>query len=365
LVDPSESCSVLIFNATTPLSIGGVKRFSQELVSAVRSSGMLTYDLFGSNDGNLANSLFKLVSRFSNIIDKVDIVHFVTLSPYNIPFILLAKMNRKRIVSNYHGVYSLEVSRSTRPQIFISHWIADKIFRICSDKIVSPSEYLLNKLNIKKNSTVIPNPFKTQGPVVRTIQKPKISNDEILFVTSSNFNIKKKSGGLHYLIKAMNDIIKQYGFVKLFIFGDGVDLPRFKSENIHNKNIVFMGFRSDFHHYLENAHAYVHISGLDNQPYSIIEAMTLAKVIICNDLESLVEMMDPSNNYVVPLNYSSIAHALRSLIKEVLENNEAFVKRGQKNRLFATSRYSSEVVARKYLKLYMKILQNGGNTNAR
>lgn len=361
----SESCSILIFNATTPLSVGGVRRFSQELVNAVRSSGMSTYDLFGSKDGDLVNSFFKLVSGFNNILGKVDIVHFVTLSPYNIPFILLAKMNRKGIVSTYHGLYSLEVSISTRPQIFISHWIADKIFRICSDKIVSPSEYLLNKLNIKQNSTVIPNPLKRQVPVSRRNQKFKTSKDDILLVTSSNFNIKKKSDGLHFLIQAMDDIVREYGSTKLLIFGDGIDLPRFKSENTHNKNIVFMGFRSDFAYYLENADAYIHVSGLDNQPYSIIEAMMLAKVIICNDLESLVEMIDPDNNYVVPLDSSSIAQALRSLIKEVLENSEEFEKRSEKNKLFAISRYSSEVVAKQYLNLYMKILQNGVKTNVR
>jgi glycosyltransferase involved in cell wall biosynthesis len=363
LEELSESCSVLIFNATTPLSVGGVKRFSQELVNAIRSSGTVTYDLFGSKEGGIVSSFFKLVSRFNDILEKVDIVHFVTLSPYNIPFILLAKMNRKRIVSTYHGIYSLEVSFSNKPQIFISHWIADKIFRICSDKIVSPSEYLLNKLNIKQNTAVIPNPFKIQTSVTKKNHIIKTTQDNILLVTSSNFNIKKKSDGLHFLIEAMDDIASEYGSIRLLIFGDGIDLPRFKSENIHNKNLVFMDFRSDFAYYLENAYAYVHISGLDNQPYSIIEAMMLAKVIICNDLESLVEMIDPGNNYVVHLDSTSIAHALRSLIMEVLENHEEFERRSQENKLFAVSRYSSEVVAIQYLKLYMKILQNVGKTN--
>ena len=140
--------------------------------------------------------------------------------------------------------------------------------------------------------------------------------------------------------------------VKLLIFGDGEYLARFKAENPHGTNVIFMGFRNDFLNFLATADAYVYISGLDNQPYSLIEAMMLSKVILCNNLEALVETIDPANNYLVSLDASSIHQGLKSLIADIMNSIELINAKGKQNRKFAIETYSSDAVARKYLNIY-------------
>jgi glycosyltransferase involved in cell wall biosynthesis len=211
-------------------------------------------------------------------------------------------------------------------------------------------------LNILVKNKVIPNPFNSQISHDRSNHNVTQSSREIILVTASNFNIKKKSDALYLLLDAMEYVEKKYQHVKLLVFGDGVNLNILKTKYAEKKNIIFMGFRQDFRNFLLDSDAYVHISGLDVQPYSIIEAMMLSKLILCNDIGSLVEMVDPSNNYIVSLETESIVKGIFSLIDEIQNKNELFREKGERNRRFALERYSAKVIAAKYVKLYGDIL---------
>jgi hypothetical protein len=150
----NEYLPVLIFNAATPKSNGGVKKFAMELIKGLKSKKLLVYDLVGRlQEGTVINftSFLKLYFKY---LRSVEVVHFIVLSPYNIPFAIMAKIFKKKIITSYHGIYFQESSFLKEPQIFISFWIADKIFRSCSDMITSPSEYLIHELKINQKANI-------------------------------------------------------------------------------------------------------------------------------------------------------------------------------------------------------------------
>jgi len=118
---------------------------------------------------------------------------------------------------------------------------------------------------------------------------------------------------------------------------------------------MFMGFRDDFLSFLASARAYIHVSGLDNQPYSLIEALILGKVILCNNLDSLSEMIDKNSNYLVSLNSISITEGIFSLITDIINDSEMVNNKGKQNRRLAVETYSTEVITRKYLGIYRDI----------
>jgi len=352
-----EKLPVLIFNAVNPKSNGGVKRFVEELHHGFKSHNLTVYDLIGRQDKGIINNCIKIVKEYLNYLQKVKIVHFVVLSPYNVPFIILAKIYQKKIIATYHGITSEESSLMRNPHVFIPFWIADKTYRLCANVITSPSQYLLYMMKISKNTIVIPNPFNPDS-LQDNLSKDMIkkSNTDIIFVTASNFNIKKKSEGLRFLLESMNCIKGDFNSVKLLVFGDGINLNNMKSKYQNNKNIIFMGFRTDFRDFLSGSDAYFHISGLDNQPYSVIEAIMLSKVILCNDQGGLVETIDPNNNYVVPLEQTAITNGINKLIFDMRKNREIFKEKGERNRKFAIEKYSTNVITTKYLALYRDIL---------
>ena len=356
-VSELENLSVLIFNAVQPKLKGGVKRFADNLVTGVRSKHALVYDLIGSKRG-ITKNFFKVLKDYVKYLDNVKVIHFIVLSPYNVPFVILAKIFGKKIISTYHGIYFEESSLVKSPHIFVPFWIADKIYKLFSDVIISPSEYLLRVMKITGKTAVIPNPLNPEA-FKKQLSKSDIVkfSDEIVLTCISDFSNRKKSGGLRLLLDAMDDIAKELFSIKLLVFGDGKNLDSIKSKYGSRKNIIFMGFRDDLHHFMSCSDAYLHISGLDNQPYSVIEAMMLGKVIFCNDLGGLVEMIDPKNNYIVSLDSMAIAKGLRSLIADIQNNRELFKEKGQRNRAFAINRYSADIIALKHIEIYKGVMQ--------
>ena len=352
-IEPKSEPSILIFSATTPLANGGVKKFSDEILKGLQLTKHNALALFGRKSNNLITSFFDLVKRYRTFLKEAKVVHFVSLSPYNIPFLIIAKLQKKRIIVTYHGIYSEELSVFKKPHMLLLYWIADMLSKQFADVIVSPSAYLAKKLKLH-DAIIIPNPIDIQS--LDHLRKETTSADEeIIIVTSSNFNIKKKADGLYYLLRAMDNIGKDFGHVKLLVFGDGEELQRFKSESSHRTNVMFMGFRDDFLSFLASARAYIHVSGLDNQPYSLIEALILGKVILCNNLDSLSEMIDKNSNYLVSLNSISITEGIFSLITDIINDSEMVNNKGKQNRRLAVETYSTEVITRKYLGIYRDI----------
>jgi hypothetical protein len=348
--------SILFFCTFPQTNKNGVQRFAYEIIKGIKSKETRTYALFWEKENGIVRSFINLLKNFLITIKKANIIHFVVLTPIDVPFIIVAKILRKKILITYHGNHYTENSFSKRPHIFIPFWIADKISRLFSDMIVSPSEYLCAQLKINKDkSYIIPNPFNLQLLDNLTNKTVKAYPTEIVFATASNFNIKEKVDGMHFLIDAM-DKIKDIKDVKLLIFGDGTYLDGFKTKYSNNQKIVFMGFRSDFRDFLKNVDAYIHITGFDNQPYAIIDALMQGKVVICNDIEGLIEMIDPTNNYVVPLDSLSISKALYCVIDQIKNNSVEFQEKGNKNKIFAINRYSAVSVSEEYIKLYNKLL---------
>ncbi|VFJ12497.1 glycosyltransferase family 4 protein [Candidatus Nitrosocosmicus franklandus] len=356
-MDPELS---ILFLCTFPkLNKNGVHRFALEIINGVKSKEPRVFELYWSVEKGKLSSYIDLFNNYLAVIKRAKIIHFVSLTPYNIPFLVLAKLLRKKIIISYHGNYLAEVSIFKKPHIFIPFWISDRISRSLAHKIVSASVFLINEMKINsKKCHVIPYPYdlKILDDVVK--KNLKTIPTEILFATATNFNIHEKVKGLKYLLDAFESISKKVEGVRLLVFGFGKYLESYKTKYINNQNIVFMGFRDDFRDFLTGIDAYVHVSSLDNQPYAIIEALTSGKVIICNDLGGLVETIDPINNYVVSLNTESILNVLHEVIDLIRNRPNDFYEKGNKNKKFAADRYSSHIISNEYIKLYNKLLVN-------
>lgn len=328
-------------------------RFSNEIIKGLTEK-CFVYSLFGSRKGNVLKSLLELIKNFICLTNKVDVIHFVVMSPYNIPFMLLAKIYRKPVVSTYHGIYTSEISFIGNTFRFISHLFADYLTRACSDVIVSPTQYLCSRLRIKNKVVIIPNPLNVDEVYRKSLGANRIKDDKLMFVTASNFNIPQKFKSIQLLLKAIKEVSVGVEF-NLLIFGTGSHLDEFRRQTSKEDNIEYMGYRDDMVSFLKRSTAYLHISGLDNQPYSVIEAMALGRVVMCSDIGGLMETVERENNFVVSLDKRSITEGLRNMLSEIKNEYETFENRGKKNRCFAIKKYATEVVSSQYLEIYGKV----------
>ena len=157
----------------------------------------------------------------------------------------------------------------------------------------------MNELGLNPSkSFVIPNPYSAPE-LNKSIPFHRENENEIIFSTASNFNIKEKVDHLKLLIDAMEQITTESKSIKLLVFGDGIYLPDIKSHCFSN-NIIFKGFRDDFREFLAGFDVYVHITGFDIKPYAVLDALMQEKVVICSDIKVLREFVDINNNYFVP-----------------------------------------------------------------
>lgn len=345
--------SVLIFYPFSPKKRNGVQRFTNELLASLNTEDATVYSLFWFRENGIFISYLKMVWNFLHLIMRVNTVHFVVLTPYNIPFIFISRLCRRRIITTYHGNYVLETPVSKKPHIFIPFWIADKLSRLMSSLIVSPSKFLLKELNVNcKNCKVIPNPCNISYKEGSYELLRNAAENEIALVTATNFNIQEKSRALGILLEVVASNPLKFSCLRIYIFGDGKHLNEFKDKYSGLENLRFMGFDDKFRHILSGAHIYAHISGLDNQPYSVIDALLNGKVILYNRNEGISEMLDQENNFVVNLEIESITDALEMILHEIRFNYQDIVQKGSKNRENARLKFSAEVISREYLDVY-------------
>lgn len=336
-------------------SKSGVQRFAREIIEGVKSTDIQSRQLFWNRENGLIRSYIVLLKEYINLQSHVEIIHFVVLSPYILPFMMVAKLNKKKIVITYHGIYTKEISKFRQPLQYLLFLLTDKMSRSIADKIVSLNQYLLNELDIRKKYVIIPNPFLVKNKINHVTSLQKIT--DIVLVTASTFKIKKKAEGLNLLLQVMEEISLPSQKIRLLVFGDGKHLEDYKKKYGYLKNIIFMGFNADFTDYLEHSNAYIHISGLDNQPYVIIEAMMKERVILCNDLGGILEMIDSKNNYVVQLDELSIKKGLENLLHDIAYNDIKIRKMGVNNRILAIRKFAHETVMEQYSLLYETLAQ--------
>ena len=352
-----KQLSILIFCGFEMGNETGVHRFSKEIIKGISAMEPSTYCIYWNKRDGIFRGYIQLMKDFCSKMTRVNVVHFVVMSPAEIPIILLAKLFGKKILTTYHGDYLKQNSITGHPLLNALFWVGDKLFRKFSHALVSPSEYLFSELKFdSKKSFVIPNPFDLEQ-ITGFSRKPKTSKDDDIIITSaSNFNIKEKVSALYVLCDSFTKVSKDTAQIKLFIFGDGKYLRDFKTRFGGVANIKFMGFRSDFGNSLQTSDIYAHFSTFDNQPYALVDALMRGNVILCNNLQALTEMVDSINNYIVILDETHVVNAVRSIVHEIKINPESFYQKGLNNRKNALSKYSSKTVSIAYHKLYCKIL---------
>ena len=187
------------------------------------------------------------------------------------------------------------------------------------------------------------------------------NNDKVIGIVA---NLKKIKNHL-FLLKAFNELIKDYQNVKLLIIGQGFsDDPDNSEREIQNyvyekslsKNVLFLGYRSDIPKLLRIMDIFCLTSLKEGLPISLIEAMAAGLPVIGADVEGIRDIIIPSRNgYLIKLgDVSGLRNAMHSLLK----NDILRRKFAQKSQSIAKEEYSLDVCVRKYENLFMSTMMD-------
>jgi glycosyltransferase involved in cell wall biosynthesis len=337
----------------------GVHRFAKEITSGLKKVDPSIQTIYWSKSDGQIFGLFHLMKNFLSTSGKVNVIHFAVMTPVQIPFIILSKFMGKKIVTTYHGDYTRQASIMRRPYLRIAFKISDIVFRNFSNILVSPSQFLFRELNFdSKKCCIIPNPVSVDKFYPSEVVIKRERPDEVIFVTASNFNIKEKVEAMYLFCDAMRTASRELNHVKLLILGDGKYLDQFRSRFKDDTHISILGFKDNIRDYVDQADVYAHFSTFDNQPYAIIDALIRGKVILCNNMKALTEMVDSKNNYVTRLEQLDIVNTIHSIVCDKNNNNSHFDLKGNNNRKKAMDMYSSSNVVSRYLDLYRSLIRS-------
>lgn len=171
-----------------------------------------------------------------------------------------------------------------------------------------------------KQVTVIYNaikPFDGKKEMIKIITEYR---DKGYFLVG-NIGRLSEQKGMEYYIKAVSYVLRKYNKVQFFIVGDGEDSDKLKKLVLDmklEKNIIFLGYRSDIQNVMSQFDLIVLSSLWEGFPLTPIEAFSVGKTIIATSVDGTIEIIDDKENgfLVNPKDSNSIAKKIIEIIND-------------------------------------------------
>ncbi|MFX0205357.1 MAG: glycosyltransferase [Candidatus Hodarchaeota archaeon] len=300
----------------------------------------------------------KLILSLRNFMNKnnTNILHCHGYKA-NIYGIIAAKNNTKTITTNHLW------KRSTLPLKL--YCFLDSIIIRFFDRITAVSDEIREEMIRKRidSSRII---VIDNGVCIERFCKD--SNGENI---RNEFNIPtetiiagvvgslSKEKGHIYLLKSFKEVLEIFPKLKLLIVGDGYLRGELKNKvrewSIEN-NVIFTGTRKDIPKILSSIDIFVLPSLKEGLPMVLLEAMASKKPIIATRVGGVPKAI--KNNESGILIESKDAVGLKKALINLLKDKDKAELLGTNAYKMAKNRFSSKIMAQKYISLYEELVNN-------
>ena len=367
-----ETSKLLANSVQTTVYSGKKRGFNKtsEIVGATLVPCFSTDKLYPLDNWVFNRSISKMVDSI-----KTDIYEAHTVSGYKLLKTLKKRKIDKPFIHTIHGVLEDEYLQSSETEslslrmklsnFFMKHLAKlEKQTAKQATLIVTVSNYSAKKIvqlyEVDKTKIrVVPNgvdlqKFKPSG----TFEKIKDMvggncKNIVLFVGNL---IPRK--GLHFLIKAAKDVIKENRDTKFVVVGDGPlksHLIQYSKEQGVSDFFAFLGDVPEplLHSLYNYADIFASPSIQEGQGISLLEAQASAKPVVAFNVTAIKEVVkNKETGLLVEPQSNQLAEAILSL----LSNQALREKMGNSGREFVRKNFSWDICAQKMLKIYSEAL---------
>lgn len=355
---------------------GGVDTYLRTLQDALGKKGHQADLLSLSDVFNLSQNSLARIAKFSKSL-REKLAEDIPVATEVIKFAFKVMFQEKDL-SNYDIIHSQNgilnpVIKECYPTIPLigtvhgciysesRHWgytqKFDKFFRDYDlsavnlpDKVITVSSYVdqnLPPIPIEKHQVIY------NGVDVSYFTPQEKSNRAIKFATSGFFNYIK---GYDVLLNALVLLKGENLHYELTMFGDGGEMTRLREfAFLHQLPITFRGqvSREELKQQLPLFDVFIQPSRLENFPFSVIEAMASGCTVICSKVNGMQEQVKQRRSGLLfePENVEQLADCIRYAIN----HREQTAKMGVHARKSAEKKFSTEVMVRKYEKVYKQL----------
>lgn len=172
-----------------------------------------------------------------------------------------------------------------------------------------------------------------------------IDNEAVVYCYCGVLNKRKK---ITELVQLFNECLNKDEY--FIIVGDGPEADNVKRQ-IHNKNIIMVGFKNNVFDYYNASDVYVSNSSSEGFSMSIIEALSCNLLLLLSDNPSHRECFDIDNSYYIgEIFIDDFAKKKNNVLKNIKKSN---------TNKFYKKYLSGKVMMDKYVKYYLAIINKG------
>jgi sugar transferase (PEP-CTERM/EpsH1 system associated) len=359
------------------------------LIQGLKLGGLenVTLDLLNNlNKDHYKPSIccFDTLGDLSNRINGNIKVHFLKRRQgidYFYPFKLAKLLKKKKIqilhlhnsTAFFYGVIAgklagipaivyTEHARDVFPGFRVR--VADKLLSYFTDKIIVVADYLKKnlikheKFNEKKISVIYNGIDSGEFNISADRQKKRKELDidikaPVVGIVARLDPIKNHA----CLIKAMKNVINKYPDALLLIVGDGPinsELKEMVKDMALEKNIRFLGMRTDVHEILSVMDVFVLCSRSEGLSVTLLEAMSSGKAVVATRVGGTPELIEHDMEGL--LVESDDREGLSGAILELLTHRSKAAKLGETARRKVEEQFSLVNMVKKYEEIYMECL---------
>ena len=256
----------------------------------IRERSIVHKYLYGKNN-------FKSIRAILNIVKakNIMVIHFTDLKSTIVGGLASFFCKNVKTIVTMHGLPEISGNILTQIKYKISLSLYYIIVKYFVDKIIIVSNDLKNRLKFfskNKNVHVIHNGIAIEKSYdeVHT-KKSEKKNDKFVIGCVGRLDDVK---GHTYLIESAAMLKKTGIDFKIEIFGDGPlreKLLKKTNESGLNAFIFFKGFEKNIKQKIDDINLFVLPSLHEGIPYSLLEAMSMSKPIICSEVGGLKEII--------------------------------------------------------------------------
>lgn len=301
---------------------------------------------------------FSIVFRLRSLLkkEKIDIIHSHTIGPLLYSYLSTRFLKKIKLVHSEHINMEQEISYSSR------HFYYNKILFGSIDGFVSIANHLTEYFNERFNFrgafiTTIPNSIELTEFDIQNKSANNCLKNELGLPDKSkvigNISALREQKDHMTLIQAMEYVIKCDSDAVLVIAGEGEcedQLRLYVKERKLEKNIIFLGYRSNVRSLLQDFDIFVLSSLYEGLPVCVLEAMASGIPVVATDVDGTNELVrNDQTGSLVPI---KSPHKMADAIVKLLSDPDKIRKMGESARYVIKNEYNNIDMIRKYEDYY-------------